>query len=90
MLNFLPEPVSDESYKVLVVNNLQQKTLVEHQPTITARLAELLKNDFVTFQIEVDATIAERAAFTPEEKLVKMQEKNPDLRALKQQLGLEL
>ena len=90
MLNFLPEPISDESYKVLVVNNLQQKTLVEHQPTITARLAELLKNDFVTFQIEVDATIAERAAFTPEEKLVKMQEKNPDLRALKQQLGLEL
>lgn len=90
MLNFLPEQVSDESYKVLVVNNLQQKTLVEHQPTITARLAELLKNDFVTFQIEVDATIAERAAFTPEEKLVKMQEKNPDLRALKQQLGLEL
>ena len=90
MLNFLPVPVSDESYKVLVVNNLQQKTLVEHQPTITARLAELLKNDFVTFQIEVDATIAERAAFTPEEKLVKMQEKNPDLRALKQQLGLEL
>ena len=74
----------------MVVNNLQQKTLVEHQPTITARLAELLKNDFVTFQIEVDATIAERAAFTPEEKLVKMQEKNPDLRALKQQLGLEL
>ena len=64
--------------------------MLEHQPTITARLAELLKNDFVTFQIEVDATIAERAAFTPEEKLVKMQEKNPDLRALKQQLGLEL
>lgn len=90
MLNFLPEQVKEEQYKVLVVNNLQQKALLENQPAITARLAELLKNDFVTFAIEVDTTIAERTAFTPEEKFVKMQEKNPDLTHLRQQLGLEL
>jgi len=90
MLNFLPEKVSDDSYKVLVVNNLQKKTLSEHQHTITAKLADILQNDFVTFYIEVDNTIAERSAFTPEEKLVKMQEKNSDFRDLTQQLGLVL
>ena len=90
MLNFLPEQVSGELYKVLVVNNLQQKTLLEHQATITGKLANILQNDFVAFTIEVDHTIAEKSAFTPEEKLVKMQEKNPDFSDLKQQLGLEL
>ena len=90
MLNFLPEQVSDENYKVLVVNNLQQKTLLEHQDSITGKLANMLQNDFVTFSIEVDDTIAEKSAFTPEEKMVKMQEKNPDFADLKQQLGLEV
>ena len=90
MLKYLPQK-QNNSYVVLVVNQLQQKEIVDDKVEIIAFLRDKLSNDFVNFSVEVSQKEDNDEKFyTSEEKLNKMLNENPTFSKLYSQMDLDL
>ena len=90
MRNFPPERVSHDSIVMHIANSTQMEEMMAHKRNIERFLAAELHNSHITLSIEQDVSRFDNEAFTPTEKLARMQEKNPYFKELKQKLGLEL
>ncbi|MGM9805385.1 MAG: DNA polymerase III subunit gamma/tau [Candidatus Aphodosoma sp.] len=89
MLNFPPEKIDDSHIAVRLINSIQVEMISSHRKAIEQYLSEKLSND-ISLGITLDATIAKDKAFTPDEKLKRMQESNAAFNSLKTALGLEI
>ncbi len=90
MRNFTPVMVSQDTIVMTIANSTQLESMQSHKRNIERHLADRLLNDFIELNIEMSEKEFENEAFTPTEKLAKMQEKNKHFKELKQRLGLEL
>ena len=73
-----------------VANSLQKKQLQKHMPTILAHLKKTLGNDALTLHVEVEEYDRSQVAYTAEEKLKLMEQKNPEVLKLKEVFKLQL
>jgi DNA polymerase-3 subunit gamma/tau len=90
MRNFTPVKVSRNNIVMTIANSTQKESMQTHKRNIERYLANRLHNDFIELNIEMSEKEFENEAFTPTEKLAKMQDKNKYFKELKQRLGLEL
>ena len=73
-----------------VTNSLQKKELLKHISIILTHLKSQLRNDSITLDIEVEEYDRSQMAFTAEEKLKLMENKNPELLKMKELFKLQL
>lgn len=90
MLNFLPEKGIGSEVCVKVVNSMQVEALQNHKKRIELFLAEQLHNNNIVMKIIIDNSVTKHEAFTPDEKLRRMRNNNPEFERLYNTLGLEL
>ncbi len=91
MKNFSPRIKPESEIEVILVNSMQQEELMEHRRSIENYLVKELKNTNIHLSILMDdGSHYIDTAFTPDEKLNKMLDKNEHFRYLKQALGLDL
>ena len=83
----------DDNYYQLtlkVANSLQKKELLKQMGTILTYLKRQLNNDSITLNIEVEEYNRSQMAFTAEEKLQLMEQKNPELSKIRELFKLQL
>jgi DNA polymerase-3 subunit gamma/tau len=85
-----PVKSGDFVIEFTVDNNYQKKVLEEKSADILPILRKKLNNYSLRLNINVVENTIEAKAYTAAEKFNKMAEKNPSLKSLKDQLGLEI
>jgi len=73
-----------------VDNKIQKKELEERLTEFLPMLRQRLNNFQLQLNIKVNEQQAGQKAYTPQEKFLQMAEKNPELKKMKDQLGLEI
>jgi len=73
-----------------VPNVLMQDQLHKFKPKITKYLREHLNNFKIEIKVNVNEEETKRYAYTPQEKFMKLREKNPVMDALRKNLDLDL
>jgi DNA polymerase-3 subunit gamma/tau len=86
----IPKKAKDNSIIFEVDNKIQKKAIEDRRMEILPELKEKLNNYHFSLVVNVVERNTQSRPYTPQEKFNKMADKNPDLRKLKDQLGLEI
>ena len=90
MSNYLPKKTNDTTFEVTVNTEINKQYLEDNLRLILDWLQEKLHNDFVEMDIVISETVVNKRAFTSHEIFEEMVEKNPALKKLSDELGLEI
>lgn len=71
-------------------NDTMKKEVEREKYDLMEHLKAKLDNHFITLEISVNETTAKKFAFTPEEKYLKLREKNPAIDLLRKEFDLDL
>ncbi len=83
--------LSGEHLLIIRVDNAIQQDLVsEKKPEILTGLHKALKNNYIDIKTEIKEKRGRKKAYLPAEKLRELINKNPDIKKLKDELGLDL
>lgn len=74
---------------VTLPNNLMKKQLEKGKPKLLKFLRERLNNYGISISVVVSVVVEKKFAYTPQEKFMKLKEKNPMLEKLKNTFGLD-
>lgn len=90
-LNVLNQPMSfaDEVIILQLHNPIQSDILNDFRDELMDYLRSQLKNDFISLKTEFSKAEERKMIYTAKEKLDHLIEKNPELKNLKDQLGLD-
>lgn len=85
------QPKLKENVILIELPNETMKSNVEKEKAeLLSFLKRDLRNSDISLKIKVNAAVAERKAYTPQEKYEKLKEKNPLLEDLKNTFGLDI
>ncbi len=70
-------------------NDTMKKEVEREKYDLMEYLKEKLNNHFITLEITVNETTETKFAFTPEEKYLKLREKNPAIDLLRREFDLD-
>ncbi|MDD4727141.1 MAG: DNA polymerase III subunit gamma/tau [Dysgonamonadaceae bacterium] len=90
MSNYLPKKTNETTFEVTVNTEINKQYLEDNLRLILDWLQEKLHNDFVEMDIVISETVVNKRAFTSHEIFEEMVEKNPALKKLSDELGLEI
>ncbi|MBB3186422.1 DNA polymerase III subunit gamma/tau [Microbacter margulisiae] len=91
MLNHLPTLTGSDSIRMVFDQPIQQKSFSEIFDNLKIYLLEELRNDFLTFEFELDETQQDdNALFTSQDRYTWLQKKNDALTHLRKTFKLEL
>ena len=85
-----PSRAGDKIIDFTVDNKIQKKVLEERLTEFLPVLRQKLNNFHLQLNIKVTEQTSGQKAYTPQEKFAQMAEKNPELKKMKDQLGLEI
>jgi DNA polymerase III subunit gamma/tau len=85
-----PSKASDNLIDFIVDNKIQKKELEDRLTDFLPLIRQSLNNFMIQMNIIVTEQPPGNKAYTPQEKFAQMAEKNPELKAMKDQLGLEI
>ncbi|MDX1364630.1 MAG: DNA polymerase III subunit gamma/tau [Arenibacter latericius] len=71
-------------------NDTMKKEVEREKYDLMETLKQKLHNHFITLEITVNETSAKKFAFTPEEKYLKLREKNPAIDLLRKEFDLDI
>ncbi len=88
----LSHPVlkGESTVHVRLENSFQQEKINDVKPELMPYLRAKLKNDSITVEVSVSASLESTKAFTPKEKLEQMMKSNPALVKLVKTLDLQM
>lgn len=87
---YLPKKINDTQFEVTVNTDINREYLENNTGSIINWLRNKLHNDLIEMNILVSETIVHKRPFTPQEIFEDMSVKNPALKKLFDNLGLEL
>lgn len=87
---YLPKKISDNLFEVTVNTEINKQYLDDNMQSILDWLKEKLQNDLIEMKILISETVVNKKAFTSKEIFQEMVEKNPALKKLSDELGLEI
>lgn len=90
MMNITPQLLSNNSFEIVVDNEMVEKSMRQMCHSIQAYLQEKLHNRQVTMQVRVSEAKEVVRGYSHLERYQLMSKKNPALQKLKEALGLEL
>lgn len=90
MLNCLPDMLNNNTFEVIVNNQLQEQKLKDSVSTIVSALRNTLNNTTIQMDIRLSIDNEKKLAYTPLERFKLMTEQNESLIKLKNEFGLEL
>jgi DNA polymerase-3 subunit gamma/tau len=90
MINRLPNLANGDTIRIVFDQPLQKKSFAEVQDDLKTYLSEQLRNDYLTFEVEVDETDQKNALFTSQDRYVWLAEKNSALGYLRKEFKLEI
>ncbi|MCB0401467.1 MAG: DNA polymerase III subunit gamma/tau [Flavobacteriales bacterium] len=85
----IPSIENDIIY-LMVENKVLHDEFKAHQAEFLEHIRLSLKNHNIQVTIEVNKDVASKKAYTPQEKFIKMSEKNPDLKELVRKLDMDV
>jgi DNA polymerase-3 subunit gamma/tau len=85
-----PSKGADKMIDFRVDNKIQKEEIEERLTEFLPLLRQKLNNYHLQLNIKVMEQAAGQKAYTPQEKYAQMAEKNPELKKMKDQLGLEI
>jgi DNA polymerase-3 subunit gamma/tau len=85
-----PSRAGDKMIDFKVDNKIQKKEMEDRLTEFLPPLRQKLNNFHLQLNIKVTEQATGQKAYTPQEKFAKMAEKNPELKKMKDQLGLEI
>jgi DNA polymerase-3 subunit gamma/tau len=85
-----PSKAADQTIDFKVDNKIQKKEMEERMTDFLPVLRQKLNNYNIQLNIKVTEQQSGQKAYTPQEKFAQMAEKNPELKKMKDQLGLEI
>lgn len=85
-----PRLLKDNRIMVGIDNAIQQDLILEKMPELLSALHTELKNYSIRIETEIQNARAKQKAYLPKEKLQELIKKNPDVKRLKDELGLDL
>jgi DNA polymerase-3 subunit gamma/tau len=85
-----PSKGADKVIDFMVDNKIQKKELEDRLTEFLPMLRQKLNNYHLQLNIQVKEQATGQKAYTPQEKYTQMAEKNPELKKMKDQLGLEI
>ena len=86
-----PEKQQDNTILIRLENNLQEQQINKIYNTILFGLKDALQNDYLSLKTEIDKdqTSANNKLYTDEDRYKYMEQKNKDLRQLRQDFDLD-
>lgn len=86
-----PEKLQDNAILIRLENPLQQEQINKIYNTVLIRLKDALQNDHITLKTEIarDQTSTNNKLYTDEDRYKYMEQKNKDLRQLRQDFDLD-
>ncbi len=90
MTNDKPVLLKNNRVMVYVDNAIQQDLIMEKMPELLGSLHMELKNYSIRIETTIKQAGARQKAYLPKEKLQELIKKNPDVKRLKDELGLDL
>ncbi len=82
--------INNEHHIVLKVDNsIQQDLIHQKKPALLSILHKKLRNYAIDIRTEISRAETVKQAYLPKEKLEKLMQKNPEIRTLIQQMGLD-
>ncbi len=90
MINRLPNLMNGDVIRIVFDQPLQKKSFAEVQDDLKIYLVEQLRNDYLTFEVEVDETDQKNALFTSQDRYAWLAEKNSALGYLRKEFKLEI
>ncbi len=87
---YKPQKSADYNISFQVDNAVQEQEIIEFKSDLLPKLRKSLNNFHLHLNIKVTEQSAGQKAYTSQEKFAQMAEKNPELKNLKDQLGLEI
>ena len=85
-----PKSVSNERFEVEVATELQERELKRMETELLKHIHKQLRNNHVSMRINIAQETEKKMAFTAEEKYDVLLQKNPVLKMLKDELGLQI
>jgi len=85
-----PSRAGDKMIDFTVDNKIQKKEMEDRLTEFLPPLRQKLNNFHLQLNIKVTEQTTGQKAYTPQEKFAQMAEKNPELKKMKDQLGLEI
>ena len=85
-----PSRAGDKMIDFTVDNKIQKKEMEDRLTEFLPMIRQKLNNYHLQLNIQVKEQAAGQKAYTPQEKFAQMAEKNPELKKMKDQLGLEI
>lgn len=85
-----PSRAGDKMIDFIVDNKIQKKEMEDRLTEFLPPLRQKLNNFHLQLNIKVTEQTTGQKAYTPQEKFAQMAEKNPELKKMKDQLGLEI
>ena len=82
--------VSGNTILVSVENKVLLEEFQEHMSDFLSFMREQLNNYAISVETTINQDISEKKAYTPQEKFVKMAEKNPSLKTLVKKLDMDV
>lgn len=85
-----PKQIGDTHYVLMLANPWQKKEYLNVESKVLSHLRTILKNDFISIEVQIEEVTHERQAYTAEEKYKLLSELNPELKRLKETMNLML
>lgn len=85
-----PKSVSNNTFEVEIATELQERELKRMEPELLEHIHKQLKNNQISMRITIAQETDKKMAFTAEEKYDVLLQKNPALKMLKDELGLQI
>ena len=84
-----PRITPTHGIQLSLANDTMKKEIEREQGPLLAYLREKLQNYSLHLKLDVSATVAEKYAFTPQEKYEKLRKKNPAIDLLRKEFDLD-
>ena len=90
MTSHEPQLLPDNTVNLPLDNTIQEDLIHDNKPALLSFLHKELKNYAIEIRTEIIKSKRTRKAYLPKDKLQKLMEKNPDIRRLQKEMGLDL
>ncbi|GAB6010630.1 DNA polymerase III subunit gamma/tau [Viscerimonas tarda] len=90
MLNCLPNLIDNQTFEVVVNNQVQEQKLTDFSHKIQAELRSKLRNSSIQMKIRLSEDNEKKLAYTPRDKFNLMVEQNKNILRLQDEFGLEI
>ncbi len=90
MTGHQPKLLPDNAILLPLDNTIQEDLINDNKPALLSMLHKELRNYAIEIHTEIIKNQRSRKAYLPKDKLQKLMEKNPDIRRLQKEMGLDL